>query len=249
MRYSIPNTTGKSPSLPDLHAMTKSSRKRKLEGNTYLVEKPDGIAIRLWDTEIIRFYDGVAKNRKITIESGGFRTKLTKARLNKYLPEWLSISQENYKWSIINRLTGKKIDYYDGMTIDMQGNLLSGEKVDSFVKKRESVRKYISGFVKAVSERKIGLPSGGDCWYCAMKTENGESLGDKAKNEHLKNHIEEKYYVPSLLFNALNMYNHGGYYAFLVASYLSGKTDEKNSIEWFCRQSLGNYFKNRMNEL
>jgi len=36
-----------------------------------------------------------------------------------------------------------------------------------------------------------------------MYTQEGESLGDTTADNHLLSHIEEKYYVPSLLTNAM----------------------------------------------
>jgi len=63
------------------------------------------------------------------------------------------------------------------------------------------------------------LPSGGDCWFCVMRTnvdENDEhvpmqpdargvTLGDASGDpaDHLMQHIEDRYYVPSLAVNAL----------------------------------------------
>lgn len=62
------------------------------------------------------------------------------------------------------------------------------------------------------------LPGGGDCWFCAMfdrveerpqREHYGYTGADSARSpqggdpEHLRSHLEERYYVPTLAINAL----------------------------------------------
>jgi hypothetical protein len=71
----------------------RNKESRKLENNTYLIRKSwDVIAIRLHATEIITFYaDG-----KTEVQTGGWQTPTTKARLNDYLN--LGIYQHKGEW-------------------------------------------------------------------------------------------------------------------------------------------------------
>jgi hypothetical protein len=67
------------------------------------------------------------------------------------------------------------------------------------------VRKYANGYIIALKSGKVNTPSGGDCWYCFFKdTQTGKPLGEVTKDkEHILAHIKNKYYVPSLAWNAL----------------------------------------------
>lgn len=61
--------------------------------------------------------------------------------------------------------------------------------------------KFAKRFVDALYRGKVGLPGNGDCWYCLMHDiKTGKPVGGK---EHIESHIEENYFVPSLLVYAL----------------------------------------------
>ena len=58
--------------------------------------------------------------------------------------------------------------------------------------------------MKKIEAGELPAPSGGDCWCCSMKNEKGICLGDLSdNNQHLLDHMKERYYVPSLLVNAI----------------------------------------------
>jgi hypothetical protein len=63
--------------------------------------------IKLYATDILQF-----KGNKIILNSGGYKTTTTKARINQFLPENIRIYQKNYKWFIDNN--GKILDFIDG---------------------------------------------------------------------------------------------------------------------------------------
>ena len=66
--------------------------KRKLENNTYLEKRINGIAVRLHNTDVILYQpDG-----NIILNSNGWHTVTTKDHLNKYSPA--HVHQKNYKW-------------------------------------------------------------------------------------------------------------------------------------------------------
>lgn len=66
---------------------------------------------------------------------------------------------------------------------------------------RAQIRAYAKNYVKALKARKVPLPSGGDCWGCCMKdVKTGKTI---MGSDHIRQHLKEKYYVPSLAVNAL----------------------------------------------
>jgi hypothetical protein len=100
-----------------------------------------------------------------------------------------------------------RIPFYDGVIIDSDGyakrerkggpSKAKLNKHERAVKKvKEQIDTYVNGFIAELQTGNMPMPSGGDCWYCAM-------FGDKGGEDHLWNHMEENYYVPSLAVNAL----------------------------------------------
>ena len=188
---------------------------RPLVSNTRLERRDaDTIAVRLYETDIVTFHsDG-----KITLNSGGWRTITTKDRINSFNPAY--VSTDNGRWFILGTKTYPGETYvsrdwenplslfYDGMQVNEDGTpvkpvVLSKETLKAEKAKLRQINRYIDGFIKALREG-METPSGGDCWFCLMKNEEGVTLGDLTKdNDHLEAHFKDKYYVPSLLFNAL----------------------------------------------
>ncbi len=72
------------------------------------------------------------------------------------------------------------------------------------MKHDKQIKKYIEGYIKALFDEKIEKPSNGDCWGCLMKdvTTGKTVMG----TDHILSHFEEKYYVPSLLMNAIELF-------------------------------------------
>jgi hypothetical protein len=106
-----------------------------------------------------------------------------------------------------------RVPFFDGITIDSDGyaprlrksgpspaKLRRHEKEVKRVK--NEIDKYVGKFMAALKEG-MAMPGSGDCWMCLMKTDKGETLGDLGDNSHLWDHIEEDYFVPSLITNAL----------------------------------------------
>ena len=92
----------------------------------------------------------------------------------------------------LNTKTGKLV----GCTQNLKGQ----------TKLRKTVLKYAKKYAELMIQGKIDKPSNGDCWYCSMReVKTGKPLGKiNRDNEHIKQHLIEKYYVPSLLLNAIN---------------------------------------------
>lgn len=162
--------------------------------NTVHIKYADGTeAIRLHDTDIVTY-----ASNKIILSSGGWRTRTTKDRINDRIYRFgISINQNNNVWYI-----GKGV-FYDGITFDNEGNQLSEIKPDT-QKEVKEIKKRIAKFVKGITKDNLPYPDGGDCWYCSMYTEKGNSLGDSFNDtDHLLSHLEENYIHGSLLVNAM----------------------------------------------
>lgn len=218
---------------------------RKLENNTYLKRRADGtLAVMLHATDVVTYHpDG-----RIVLDSGGWRTVTTKDRLNKYAP--LHLWARNGQW-LVGYYTGdwketiNQADIYqDGMTINPDGSLsgvLTAAQAKAEQKLRAQVRTYAKNYMAALKAGKVPAPSAGDCWFCALKEEKtGKPLGelaDRGGNGHMVAHIKEKYYVPSLAWNAARAFGLGNYYQFNIAAY-QGMTQDKPIKSDFADQTV-----------
>lgn len=184
-------------------------RGKPVANNTRLFRRgPDVIALRFHETDVVTFHaDG-----RITLASGGWRTMSTKDRMNH--TAGITVYSDRAEW-FVKTPGHEAVPYFDGMTFADDGSVLSGgitaeewkEHLRFTRERRKAVKGYVDGFIRALREG-IPLPSGGDCWFCALTTQTGEKMGDHAARvggdqTHLLDHIEESYYVPSLLVNAV----------------------------------------------
>ena len=196
--------------------------RRKVANNTYLERRDDHtIALRLHATDILIFTD----DNRIRYESGGWKTPTTKQRMTEFGPLrlwsdrgiwWYSAATH---WTRDNDMRGV---YADGMVYC--DGVVSGAGADPKAEKkaRARVTKYCRDFMTAFVAGQVPAPSGGDCWYCGMRvaggTDAGKPLGEamptlhedgslttERASHHIESHIEEKYYVPSLLHRALEV--------------------------------------------
>lgn len=165
----------------------------KLANNTYAKKRNGGIiAVVLHATDVITFYlDG-----KIKLDSGGWRTPTTKDRISTYLPRPLTVYQEKSIWYVRNRDTGEKVVFEDGMEISPEGNLPTQDdgKEEELLDLQKQIKSYAEKFADAFVKGDVKAPSGGDCWMC---------IGVLGGNDHLHQHMEEDYFVPRLLTNAI----------------------------------------------
>lgn len=175
---------------------------RKVAHNTYARKLENGdIAIKLYATDVLVFHT----NGAVTVNSGGYRTGTTKDRINSFLPAGLPrLYQAKGVWN-----WGSGVPFSEGDKIGPRGTL----KVNSASLKKKKAEeseaakltKRINKFAKLCADSlPLPEPSGGDCWYCVMRTTEGIPLGEKAKDTgHLISHMEEGYVVPSLVYRAL----------------------------------------------
>jgi len=193
----------------------KSSR--PIENNTRLERRGDDVAIRLHATDVATIHP----DDSITLHDGGWLTVTTKDRMNRALGmRPVRIGSDRGRWFIYRRSstyewpTTKVCRYFDGIRISWSGEILNPrtESLEERLvlaeeKMRKSIDRYIEGYFAAMEEGKMPLPSGGDCWDCSMIVsdgpDKGKPLGDVKEGDHLLSHIKERYYVPSLLWNAV----------------------------------------------
>lgn len=169
---------------------------KPLDNNTRIFQRGDDIAIQFWHTDILTF----KKNGDIVLDSGGWKTMTTKARISDYSP--CQIFQHRGVWTV--HFNGEKALFKDGMVLKANGKIVgaappAAEKAEIKLRKRVSV--YAKAFVDALYAGKVGAPSLGDCFCClATKTVGGEPV---RSSDHILGHLDESYFVPSLLANAL----------------------------------------------
>lgn len=187
----------------------------------------DDIAIRQHQTDIIRYrQDGT-----IALDSGGWRTVTTKERLNSLSPA--RIDQENGIWYVAGpgdnweaRRVGRTL-FYDGMIVDANGQPLhpkQAARTEDFKRQVDRmVSRYVAGFMADIRAHGLGEPGAGDCLMCQaragalpqthfgrLERVNGEIVQTDTTGQpevlgvdHYLAHMAEKYYVRSLMWNAI----------------------------------------------
>jgi hypothetical protein len=176
----------------------RCEKSRKLANNTYAERRQSGaIAIRLHQTDIVTFnQDG-----SIVANTGGWKTSTTKARLNDYLP--CRIWQQRGQWFFTHN--GKQLEFADGLTFNPDGTV-TGAKEQEQADTEKQLRKQILKFSNGLEAKlPLPMPGAGDCFYCQMReVETGKPVGECFHDtSHLTSHMEEGYYVPSLIWRAL----------------------------------------------
>jgi len=206
---------------------------RKIANNTYEYSENGIRKIRLHQTTIITFN----ANGSISLNSGGWRTKPTKARICEFSK--IRISQESGVWHI--HTSQGKFAFADGITIFPDGKVTGqGDAKQSLILQKK-IKVYVASFVSELLAGKIPLPSSGDCWGCCMKDKEGKTAFG---NSHLLEHIKEKYYVPSLLFNAVE--NEGILIKSAIYRICNGETIsdyEKPLVNSYASKALSRYLK------
>ena len=210
----------------------KNRTSRKLANNTYMrLEDAETISIRLHATDIITYKaDG-----RVILNSGGWRTPTTKQRINEFSP--VRISQEQGIWyAAVNGTRAFDLVFDDGMAVNtITGEITGTGSAKQQTAVRRQVKKFVEGYMAALFAGEIPKPSAGDCMYCGLHgVEDGKPLGELAKDKsHIELHLEEKYYVPSLLPNALKaMHNAPAAFWGLAAFWHDDLEEREKSKQW-----------------
>ena len=193
------------------------------KGNTLGISyKDESLAVRYYWTDVITW----KPDRRIILNSGGWRTYTTKDRINHYLqyPPWKTgwfskpvdcyISQKNSQWYIEreNYREGnyEKPLFYDGVVLNSKGTILKPKQIDRKTKTTlRLIEKYIRKLSHCIRNEQLLhnylSNTSGDCWYCLFhEKDSGRPWGNAIGNqEHLTSHIKEGYIMGSLIYNAL----------------------------------------------
>jgi hypothetical protein len=101
-------------SFDDLLDFAKTRRARKLAHNTTLLvnlEEVYDIGIQYHYTEIVTYY----LNGSVRLNSGGYKTSTTKARLNAFTPKGINVWQQLGSWYVTT--PAGVFEFEDGMVI------------------------------------------------------------------------------------------------------------------------------------
>jgi hypothetical protein len=184
---------------------------RKVANNTYLQRRDEStIALRLHATDILIFTP-----QFVEYQTGGWYSVTTKQRMSEFGP--CAIGSDKGKWLLWPLTENGMSDwksggyiFYDGIRVTNDGRTVLKPKTAPVVSDSAAMKKKINAYVtEAIKQLDAGLPmpSGGDCWGCYFHAKddippapvNREPFG----TDHLLQHFEEGYVVPSLLWNAI----------------------------------------------
>lgn len=217
----------------DLSKARDKGAGRPVGNNTRLhyVDGTNGadIAVKLHNTDVVTIHsDGT-----YTLNSGGWRTSTTKARINEHSPA--RVYSKRGEWRIWRRdATGidEEWPFFDGIHVNADGCPVGLQpwrsERDEATRKRykAEVRKYIRGFLAHLATLdKLPEPNGGDCWGCYFEVQGDPNKAPMGWG-HIWGHFEDKYYVPSLLFKAFMERNPaGGQWHYQAYEYKRSKRD------------------------
>lgn len=189
---------------------------KKIAHATTLRREGVQLVVKFHETDILV----LAPNGTIQVNSGGWRTPLTKERIHEF--GGILIHSVEDIWFVKGK-RGALSHYYDGMAFDEKGipETPRTETFKSVMSRKHALdratRTYRKGFMAALKKQvdeggAFRRPSSGDCWYCHL-------FGDPGV-DHVLRHMEQDYFVPSLLFNAFTEHAGG-------TSWQSGRPKEE----------------------
>lgn len=178
----------------------RKDTKRLDKRNTYVERRGDNIAVRLHATDILTF----APDGSVQYNSGGYQTPTTKDRMNTYGPA--HVTQRRGVWTVHLNNNGHgssvSVPYRDGLIIRANGEIENVGDHAAALAERTAVARYAREYISRLRAGTLGAPSVGDCLYCQAIVQTLDGRTSTAP-EHLRSHLEEGYFVPSLLMRAL----------------------------------------------
>lgn len=217
-------------------SLLKKRESKKLCNNTYLHRHEDGtISVRLHDTDIIVIHE----DDSYDLFTGGWRTNTTKDRLNAYAP--IHLSARNGIWYFEDGAI-----FEEGIIVDKYGLPCIQPQDTAYIEKTKRkldrlVSTYIKGFLNSIRTEGLKDPSNGDCWGCMMETADGKN-DIVTGMDHYFLHFEEQYYVPALLWKAIQ---ERGYRDPSLTWYMIIDDLKIRSDNWCAKTSLRIYFRKR----
>lgn len=181
----------------------QDQNRKKIRYKTYAMRLTHNlVGIRHHNTTIITIdYHGGT-----TLDCNGWRSRSTKTRLNKWLPKGYNIYQENHVWYLYTP-NGEKYTYQDGLYITTNGTILNARRNDNdLLDLAKSIRDYTTNFTEAVLDGKVKWNEANICKPCCDWHPRVNPIPNPILQEHLRDHIEEQVFVPSLVFAAKRTY-------------------------------------------
>jgi hypothetical protein len=249
---------------------TRSTYSVKLKHVTYLKRHPDDqkvLVVELFGKDIMFYHpDG-----RIILDDCTWRTVTTKQRFNEYLPSPWHVWQQRSIWFIAHGWWGnddqKKWVYDSPLTVwpkeaRVEG-AMSDEQYQEMRKLDRKIGRYARAFVNALFKGNVPAPSAGDCWYCSMRHSDdnlplGESMDTlhpdgtltrERAPHHLLSHMEEKYYVPSLLTRAIEVFPKVSRAArWNLHNIWYGNGEEKGFVEDLCKRQITTALRSYMRQ-
>ena len=215
----------------DIKAELAHGRKgiRKLGNNTYLVKLDgDKVGFRYHQTDVAIF-----EADKVELTTGGWFTSTTKERLSWALNvaniQAGGVSSRKKVWYVgdIEFFNGIQFDYngkclnakpptpkislrdesmkelLDTNDYTLTQRLKEGDNAAKAIIAK-LINRYITGLNSRIESGTLENGGSGECWYCSMRGKDGETVGGFFKDiDHLVSHLKERYYMVSLIYNAL----------------------------------------------
>ena len=220
-----------------------ASKGKPIANNTRLFARGDDIAVRLHHTDVATMHaDG-----SVTLNSGGYRTMTTRDRMQRFAP--VRVWSSKGTWYACRASCGTHHLFADGMRLFADGTCTGAAPDDTPAIERalrKRIKAYAIAFIDALYDGKVPAPSLGDCWGCCMRTADGRTPMGGA--DHILAHLEESYFVPSLLVNAMTAAGMGDYQRSRVHALMTGIPERREewvytslikAVRKYCTQQLG----------
>jgi hypothetical protein len=237
----------------DVLLQGRNKGQRKLANNTYARRCEDHIAIRLHDTDIMRF----TPKDVITIDTGGWRTSTTKERINNYTPGPWRVFQRNGVWGWWMPGDGQEAMFSDGDIIRKNRDglwqlktRLTDKQAQAEAAKQQRLRRKIMRYAQACADAvPLPMPGAGDCFYCHGFVDTMDAVTMKVTKgckdtTHLHSHMDEGYVVPTLVHHALKEHHSGP--VIFAGAFGSGAGFMKEVIGEHVKRAVRKYMSTRL---
>jgi hypothetical protein len=195
--------------------------------------------IRFHHTDILIFHPNI-----ISINSGGWKTRSTKNRINAYLPVGYNLQSERNFWILFT--PDNRIPYRDHMIINLNSKNKTNYPIalKQYRKEQKSITDFINRYAKKLLSGTMQKPDAGDCWICQFAIQNPE----KKDAGHLHSHIKEKYLVPSLIWLACKATGND-YFLYYVNKLQSGDILNNSLDSRTIKRIFRSYFRKQVMNL
>lgn len=230
----------------------RCKQRRKIGNNTWLERVLEtAIAVRLHQTDIVVYYsDG-----SILLDTGGWMTVTTKARINEFSP--FGVSSTRGEWSVSRHNPAYTNDYTDWPppepywidSVPFRDRMMwlngswtgipTPDQLDIDRAARKKLHADIKKFVDGITPERIidaWQNTSGDCFLCRA---------DMA-DDHLASHIEEDYFHASLMHLAVKSRNYGNPEFIMQMIYADAQRGEVS--KHFCKDTLTKFLRKQLTQ-